>query len=41
MELKRVGSEPSMKGPEEYITGTVRIDPLNSRPHRRGLPWRA
>jgi quercetin dioxygenase-like cupin family protein len=32
MELKRVGSQPSMKGPEEYFTGTVRIDPLNSPP---------
>jgi quercetin dioxygenase-like cupin family protein len=29
MELKRVGSQPSMKGPEAYFTGTVRIDPLN------------
>jgi quercetin dioxygenase-like cupin family protein len=32
MELKRVGSQPSIKGPEEYFTGTVRIDPLNSPP---------
>ena len=30
MELKRAGSQPSLKGPEEYFTGTVRIDPLNS-----------
>lgn len=29
MELKRVGSQPSVKGPEQYFTGTVRIDPLN------------
>jgi quercetin dioxygenase-like cupin family protein len=28
MEIKRCGSRPSKKGPEEYFTGTVRIDPL-------------
>ena len=32
MEIKRVGSQPSGKGPEEYFTGSVRIDPLNSSP---------
>jgi quercetin dioxygenase-like cupin family protein len=32
MELKRVGSQPSAKGPEEYFTGTVRIDPLHAAP---------
>lgn len=32
MEIKRIGSQPSGKGPAEYFTGTVRIDPLNSRP---------
>ena len=32
MELKRVGSQPSAKGPQEYFTGTVRIDPLNAPP---------
>jgi quercetin dioxygenase-like cupin family protein len=26
MELKRNGSQPSQKGPEEYFTGSVRID---------------
>ncbi len=26
MELKRSGSQPSAQGPEEYFTGTVRID---------------
>jgi len=30
MELKRAGSQPSMKGPEDYFTGTVRIDPLGA-----------
>jgi uncharacterized RmlC-like cupin family protein len=32
MEIERAGSQPSGKGPEEYFTGTVRIDPLNSPP---------
>ena len=32
MEIKRVGTEPSTKGPAEYFTGTVRIDPLFSAP---------
>ena len=28
MEIKRSGSQPSIKGPAEYFTGMVRIDPL-------------
>jgi quercetin dioxygenase-like cupin family protein len=28
MDIKRVGSQPSGKGPTEWFTGTVRIDPL-------------
>ena len=28
MEIKRCGSRLSGKGPEEYFTGTVRVDPL-------------
>lgn len=32
MEIKRNGSRPSQKGPEEYFTGTVRIDPLVQAP---------
>src|SRR6187397_486540 len=28
MEIKRIGSQPSTKGPGEWFTGTVRIDPL-------------
>jgi quercetin dioxygenase-like cupin family protein len=28
MEIIRNGSQPSSKGPDEYFTGTVRIDPL-------------
>jgi quercetin dioxygenase-like cupin family protein len=26
MEVKRIGSQPSTKGPEKYFTGSVRID---------------
>jgi quercetin dioxygenase-like cupin family protein len=28
MEIKRVGAQPSAKGPADWFTGTVRIDPL-------------
>ncbi len=28
MDIKRSGSQPSTKGPGDYFTGTVRIDPL-------------
>ncbi|HET9833291.1 MAG TPA: cupin domain-containing protein [Vicinamibacterales bacterium] len=28
MDITRHGSQPSSKGPAEYFTGTVRIDPL-------------
>ena len=28
MEIKRNGSQPSAKGPSDWFTGTVRIDPL-------------
>ena len=28
MELRRVGSQPSRKGPAEFFSGTVRLDPL-------------
>jgi quercetin dioxygenase-like cupin family protein len=31
MEINRVGSRPSGRGPSEYFTGTVRIDPLFDR----------
>ncbi|MET0497827.1 MAG: cupin domain-containing protein [Steroidobacteraceae bacterium] len=30
MQLRRAGSQPSQKGPAEYFTGAVRIDPLSS-----------
>jgi quercetin dioxygenase-like cupin family protein len=32
MEIKRSGAEASRKGPPEWFTGTVRIDPLFSAP---------
>src|SRR6266852_91600 len=32
MEIKRVGSQASAKGPSEWFTGTVRIDPLFQAP---------
>ena len=32
MELKKNGSQPSQKGPEEYFTGNVRVDPLSQAP---------
>jgi quercetin dioxygenase-like cupin family protein len=32
MEIKRVGSQPSEKGPADWFTGTVRIDPLFRAP---------
>lgn len=28
MEIKRIGTQPSAKGPEDWFTGTVRIDPI-------------
>ena len=32
MEIKRSGSWPSRKGPDEYFTGSARIDPLFEAP---------
>ncbi len=32
MEIKRAGSQPSAKGPADWFTGTMRIDPLFSAP---------
>ncbi len=32
MEIKKVGSRPSGKGPEAWFTGTVRLDPLFDAP---------
>ena len=32
MDIKRNGSQPSAKGPAEWFTGTVRVDPLFQAP---------
>jgi quercetin dioxygenase-like cupin family protein len=32
MEITRAGSQPSAKGPADWFTGTVRIDPLFQAP---------
>ena len=32
MDIKRSGSQPSGRGPQEYFTGAVRIDPLFQAP---------
>ena len=32
MDIKRAGTQPSGRGPAEYFTGIVRIDPLNTPP---------
>jgi len=32
MEIKRAGTQPSGRGPAEYFTGTVGVDPLNTPP---------
>jgi len=32
MEIKRIGTQPSVKGPSDWFTGTVRIDPLFQTP---------
>lgn len=32
MQIKRVGTEPSLKGPSDWFTGTVRLDKLVEAP---------
>jgi quercetin dioxygenase-like cupin family protein len=32
MEIRRSGSQPSAKGPSDYFSGTVRVDPLFEAP---------
>jgi quercetin dioxygenase-like cupin family protein len=41
MEIKRGGTQPSGKGPAEYFTGSVRIDPLFTPPDpaRVAMAW--
>jgi quercetin dioxygenase-like cupin family protein len=38
MEIKRIGSQPSGKGPAEYFTGAVRVDPLFNGPAPARVP---
>jgi len=33
MDINRSGSQPSRKGPADYFTGAVRIDPLFQAPN--------
>ncbi len=39
MEIFRSGSQPSGKGPADWFTGTVRIDPLFSAPEPARVAW--
>ena len=39
MEIKRVGSQPSAKGPADWFTGTVRVDPLFQAPDPASCSW--
>jgi hypothetical protein len=32
MQIKRNGEQPSQKGPDDWFTGRVRIDPLHTAP---------
>jgi quercetin dioxygenase-like cupin family protein len=32
MEIKRIGSQASYRGPQDYFSGTVRVDPLVDTP---------
>jgi len=32
VDIKRAGSQPSSKGPADWFTGTVRVDPLFQAP---------
>jgi hypothetical protein len=34
MEIRRIGTQASSKGPSDWFTGTVRIDPLFQAPPR-------
>jgi hypothetical protein len=37
MEIEQSGSPPSAKGPADWFTGTVRIDPLFQVPEPAGV----
>ena len=38
MEIKRNGAQASNKGPADWFTGTVRVDPLFKAPEPGGPP---
>ena len=38
MHIQRIGSQPSKKGPADWFTGTVRIDPLFQAPAPARVP---
>ena len=40
MQITRGGSQPSRKGPAEYFTGAVRVDPLFQAPDPARVSWR-
>jgi hypothetical protein len=40
MDIKRGGSRPSGKGPADWFTGSVRIDPLFQAPEPSACFWR-
>ena len=40
MKINRNGAQPSGKGPAEYFTGSVRVDPLFQAPDPARSPWR-
>ena len=40
MDIKRSGSQPSGKGPADWFTGAVRIDPLFAAPRPGARGWR-
>ena len=40
MEIRRGGTQPSSKGPADWFTGTVRIDPLFEAPAPARSSWR-
>ena len=40
MEIKRAGTQPSGKGPAEWFTGTVRMDPLFQKSRTGEGRWR-
>ena len=40
MNITRAGSQPSNKGPADWFTGTVRVDPLFTAPAPAARPWR-